>query len=124
MQDSALEWVKAIGSLLISWPAVGVIFLLVFRKPILLVLDRFIRSAEGARAIVGPMTLELGKLAEEGKQAVTRLNRITELGAESRLLELEITDTKFGSVFTPEQQERMRQQIKELRELVASPKNK
>jgi hypothetical protein len=122
MQDSALEWVKAIGSLLISWPAVGVVFLLVFRKPLLLVLDRFVRSVEGGKAIIGPITLELGKLAEEGKQVVTRLNRITELGAESKLLELEITDAKFGPVLTSEQRERMRQQIKELRELVSAAK--
>jgi len=123
VQDSTLDWVKAIGSILISWPMVGVVFVLAFRKPLTLVLDRFIRSAEGGKAVVGPVTLELGKLAEEGKQAVSHLNRMTELGAESRLLELEITESKFGPVFSPNQRERMRQQIEELRVLVAAAKN-
>jgi hypothetical protein len=120
MQDYALEWVKAIGAILISWPMVGFVCLLLFRKPLLFVLDRFTRSAEGGKAVVGPVTLELGKLAEEGKQAVSRLNRMTELGAESKLLELEITESRFGPAFTPEQRERMRRQIEELRQLVGA----
>jgi len=45
------------------------------------------------------------------------MNRLNELMAESRLLELEITDSMFGSIFTDEQRERMRNQIEELRNI-------
>ncbi|HKX30791.1 MAG TPA: hypothetical protein VJ302_24080 [Blastocatellia bacterium] len=36
-----LEWVKALGSMLLSWPVVGLIALLVFRKALLGLVGRF-----------------------------------------------------------------------------------
>lgn len=57
--------------------------------------------------------------AEDGKDAVSRLNRTTELMAESRLLELEITSQMFGSVFNTEQRSKMQRQIDELKSLTA-----
>ena len=36
-----LEWVKTLGPILISWPIVGLIAILVFRKPLLALADRF-----------------------------------------------------------------------------------
>lgn len=44
--------------------------------------------------------------------------------AESRLLELEITEASFGPVFSEEQREKMRQQIDELRRLTTPPISK
>ena len=37
--------------------------------------------------------------------------------AKSRLLELEITDGKFDPIFTPQQQEKMKKHIEELKQL-------
>jgi hypothetical protein len=92
---------------------------LVFRKPLLSLFGRFANSS-GSKAEIGPLKIELGKLAEEGKDAVGRLNRTIELMAESRLLELEITLQMFGSIFTTEQQARMKKQIEELHLLTAN----
>src|SRR5260370_9273249 len=36
-----LEWVKTLGPILISWPVTGLIAILVFRKPMLALADRF-----------------------------------------------------------------------------------
>lgn len=60
---------------------------------------------------------ELNRLAEQGQQAVSNLNRLNELMAESRLLELEITQQTFSRVFTDEQRERMAMHIEEFRRL-------
>ena len=118
MQVDVLEWVRVTGPLVLSWPVVCLITLMLFRKPIGLILGQF-TSGDIQRAKVGPVEIErqLSSLAEQGHQAVTSLNRINHLMAESRLLELEITDSMFGPVFTDAQRQRMRSQIDELREL-------
>jgi hypothetical protein len=36
-----LEWVKTLGPILISWPIVGLVAVLVFRKQLLALADRF-----------------------------------------------------------------------------------
>ncbi|MDR6609069.1 hypothetical protein [Pseudomonas synxantha] len=114
-----LEWLKILGPIILSWPVVGLVIVLVFRKPLLGLLERFSNSS-GSKAEIGPLKIELGKLAEEGKDAVGRLNRTTELMAESRLLELEITSGMFGSIFSDEQQATLKKQIEELRLLTSS----
>jgi hypothetical protein len=120
MSSQTLEWVRAIGSLLLSWPVVILVIALIFRKRLLNVFDRFIGSDEGSKIEVASVKIELGRLAREGKDAVTNLNRLTVLMAESRLLELEITSRTFGAAFSNEQRERMNQQIDELRRLTSS----
>src|SRR5438874_47927 len=116
MGSSMLEWLKIIGPLLLSWPVAVVTIVLIFRKPLLRLLERFTSSDEG-KAEIGPIKIELGKLAREGQVAVNKLNRINILMAESRLLELEITETMFGGVFSSDQRECMKEQIAELRRL-------
>jgi hypothetical protein len=111
-----LEWAKAVGPLLFSWPVAGFVIALIFRRPLLRLLDRF-TTADQAKAEIGPLKIELGKLAEQGQIAVGTLNRLTLLMAESRLLELEITEANFGRVFSAEQRARMKQHIDELRQL-------
>lgn len=113
-----LEWLKILGPIILSWPVVELVIVLVLRKPLLGLLERFSNSS-GSKAEMGPLKIELGKLAEEGKDAVGRLNRTTELMAESRLLELEITGM-FGSIFSDEQQAALIKQIEELRLLTSS----
>jgi hypothetical protein len=112
-----LEWIKVIAPIFI-WPVVGIIAILLFRRPILKVLDQFTNS-DIRRAKFGPVEIEreLTKIAEQGQQAVSNLNRLIELGAESRLLELEITEGMFGAFFTDEQRARLQKQIEEYRSL-------
>ena len=114
-----MDEVERILSLLISWPVVSIVSVFVLRQPIIKLVNRLVSSDSG-RARIGPIEVELGRLAQEGQQAVSKLNRINELMAESRLLELEITEGNFGPVFTDEQRRRMMEHIDELRKLTDS----
>ena len=119
MDSSALVWTKTLGSLLLSWPLAALIIALIFHRPLRGLLERLTTSDEG-RAEIGPIKIELGKLAREGQDAIHNLSRLNILMAESRLLELEITEAAFGSVFSDEQHSRMKQHIEELRRIVSS----
>ena len=116
--NEVFEWVKAIGPLICSWPIVILLALVIFRKPLHKLIDQF-TGADVKRAKVGFVEIEreFGNLAKEGKQAVETMNRLNILMAESRLLELEITDGMFGSIFSPSQRQRMQEQIDQLRKL-------
>lgn len=114
-----LEWLKVIGPLLISWPVVGLVIALIFRRPLLSVIDRLIRSDKGAIEVAS-VRVELGRLASEGQDAVNDLHRINVVLAESRLLELQITEGMFGLVFSDEQREQMNKHIEELKRLTVS----
>ena len=116
--NEVLEWVKAVGPLVCSWPIMALLATLIFRKP-LANLVKQLTEADVKRAKIGPVEVEreLGKLAKEGKQAVETMNQLNILMAESRILELEITDSMFGTIFSPEQRQRMQEQIGELRKL-------
>lgn len=107
MSSEILEWIKAIGSLVLSWPVVILVIALIFRTRLLSLFDRFIGSDEGSKIEVASVKIELGRLAREGKDAVNNLGRLTVLMAESRLLELEITAGTFGAVFSNEQRQQM-----------------
>ena len=109
---------REILEVLISWPAATIVAVLVFRKPLMRLVERLIESDSG-KARVGPVEIELGRIAEEGATAVETLRRLNVLMAESRLLELEITEGNFSTVFTPEQRSRMKEQIEELRTLTS-----
>jgi hypothetical protein len=114
-----MDWITLILPLVLSWPVVALVILLILRRPLLSLLSRFGTGA-GSEAELGPLKIKLGGLARDGETAVGRLNRISELMAESRLLELEITSSTFGSMFTDEQQRRMATQMEELRRLTSS----
>jgi hypothetical protein len=118
-----LQETKEILQILISWPTAAIVAVLVLRRPIGSLVERLIRSDSG-KAKVGPIEIELGKLAQEGHQAVDNLNRLNYLMAESRLLELEITEGNFGPVFSSEQRERMKNHIEELKKLTKPTANK
>ncbi|MDF5252483.1 hypothetical protein P3644_25080, partial [Vibrio parahaemolyticus] len=111
-----MEDLTSILEIISSWPVAVIISVLLLRRPIINLIDRLIDSESG-KARVGPIEVELGKLAKEGQRAVSKLNRINYLMAESRLLELEITEGKFGPVFSPEQRKMMRKHIDELKSL-------
>jgi hypothetical protein len=125
MQSSEiLEWVKVISGIVFSAPVMALLALIIFRKPLSDLIKRF--SGEDVRkAKIGPVELEreLGELANKGKQAVDNISRLSELMAESRLLELEITGGMFGTIFSDEQNKRMQKHIEELRKLTAAQKS-
>lgn len=85
--NEALEWTKAIGALVCSWPVVLLVALVVFRKPLGKLIDQ-LTGTDVKRAKVGPFEIEreLGNLVKEGNQAVETMNRLNVLMAESRLL--------------------------------------
>jgi hypothetical protein len=118
MENSLLVWIKNLGPMVLSWPAVGFVFILLFRKPLLDLL-RQLGAADKFKAKIGPVEIEreLKSLVDQGQATVSRLNRISELMAESRLLELEITESNFGGVFSSDQQKRLKAHILELRKL-------
>lgn len=109
---------KEIIQIILSWPTVAIVAIIMLRKPLTQLIDRLIHSDSG-KAKIGPVEIELGKLAEQGQQAVDKLNRINFLMAESRLLELQITEAMpmFNIVSTEEHRSRMKSQIEELRKL-------
>jgi hypothetical protein len=118
-----METIQEMLKTVIAWPTAVIVTVVVLRKPIVALVDRLIKSDHG-RAKVGPIEIELGDLAEKGRQAVSDLNRLNTLMAESRLLELEITDGKFGPFFTSEQQEKMKRHIEELKQLTENESGK
>lgn len=109
---------KEILQLILSWPTVAIISIIVLKKPLTRLVERLIHSDSG-KAKIGPVEIELGKLAEQGQQAVDKLNRINFLMAESRLLELQITEgmPMFSMVSTEEHRNMMKSQIEELKKL-------
>ena len=113
-----IEWFEVLGPIVVSWPVVGLIALLMLRRPVKALM---VQLSEGdiRRAKLGPVELErdLRRVATKGEEAVGQLQRLNQLMAESRLLELEITEANFGPVFTAEQRDRMQRQIAEFREL-------
>jgi len=113
-----LELAKEILQIVVSWPMVAIVTVIVLRKPIKSLVDRLILSESG-KAKVGPIEIELGKLAKKGEKVMTDLSRLNQLMGESRLLELEITEGKFGPFFNDEQRRRMQEHIEELKKLTA-----
>jgi hypothetical protein len=113
-----MDLLKEILKIIFSWPMVAIVTVIVLRKPIKSLVDRLIQSESG-KAKVGPIEVELGKLAEKGEKVMTNLSRLNQLMGESRLLELEITEGKFGPFFTDEQRSRMQKHIEELKKLTA-----
>ena len=100
-----------------------IIVVLMLRRPIRKLVERLIKSDSG-KAKVGPVEIELGKIAEEGHQVVDDLSRVSYIMAESRRLELEITYDAFGSRFSSEQRERMQTHIDELKKLTKAAATK
>ena len=83
--------------------------------------NQAIQHSEGAlqvlfshiAAAIGLRQVE--NMTRSGQVAVDRLDRLTEVMAESRLLELEITSGMFGRMFSPDQSARMQRHIESLK---------
>lgn len=102
-------------SLVLSWPVAGVLIVLFLRKPIMKVVDRFVGGQSG-KAKIGPIEVELGQLADDGKKAVRKLNEINHIVAKSRLLELEVTMATLSPAFSPKHQQKLEEITLELKE--------
>jgi len=74
------------------------------------ILSTHISSALGLR--------QVDDLTRSGQVAVDRLDRLTEVMAESRLLELEITSGMFGMLLSADQTARMQRQIETLKNIL------
>ena len=61
---------------------------------------------------------ELEKLNEKGNIVVERLDELTKLMAESRLLEIEVTFLNFGRVFTKDQNLKMQDHINRFKKIL------
>ncbi|WP_374692495.1 TIR domain-containing protein [Accumulibacter sp.] len=86
--------------------------------------NQAIAHAEGAlQTLFSYVAAALGlrqveDMTRSGELAIGRLTRLTEIMAESRLLELEITAAMFGQLFDPEQGARLRRQISALQAIL------
>ncbi|MEI8600731.1 hypothetical protein P4S55_06515 [Shewanella sp. PP-Sp27a-2] len=84
--------------LVFSLPVASVLIVLFLREPIVKVVDRFI-SGQSGKAKIGLIEVELGQLADDGREAVKQLNDINHIIAKSRLIELEITTETLSYSF-------------------------
>ncbi|MFK4753680.1 hypothetical protein [Oceanobacter antarcticus] len=111
MTESTLK----IISLVLSWPVAAVVIVLFLRKPIMKVVERFIGGQSG-KAKIGPIEVELGQLADDGKKAIQQLNDINHIVARSRLIELEITMMTLSHAFSTKHQKDLEKVTLELKE--------
>lgn len=59
MGNKILEWIKVLGPIIISWPMVALLVVLLFKAPLLNLINRFTEST-GSKAELGPIKIELG----------------------------------------------------------------
>ncbi|UXD88620.1 hypothetical protein [Thalassolituus hydrocarboniclasticus] len=111
MTESTLKIIP----LVLSWPVAAVLIVLFLRKPIMKVVDRFIDGQSG-RAKIGPIEVELGQLADNGKKAIQQLNDINHIIAKSRLIELEITTETLSHAFSTKHKKDLEKVTLELKE--------
>ena len=87
-------------------------------------LNQAIQHSEGAMHVLfSHITAALGlqqveDMAQNGQAAFDRFNRLIEIMAETRLLELEITSGMFGSIFSVDQRAQMSHQIELLKNIL------
>ena len=119
--DFSMKDFKDILQIILSWPVFALAALFLIRGPLSNMVDRFSRSETG-KLEIGNVKIELGNLAKNGQQAVDDMKKLNYLMAESRLLELEITNGAFGPMFSPNQSDRMETHIAELRKILDQSK--
>lgn len=60
MEDGLLEWIKVVGPLIISWPIIGLLAIILFRKPLTELIKRFKESSGGKAEIGGLFKIDMG----------------------------------------------------------------
>jgi len=81
-----LEWIKTLGSILISWPVVGITTLILFRRPLIKIFDQFANS-EIRKAKFGPVEIE--------REITLLTEKVTEQKNEQERQKLEIDTLRF-----------------------------
>lgn len=119
MQEMNFSSLIIVITQLLTWQSVAIFAIIVFVWPIYRLISR-LSDKDLKRVKLWLLEYEKGfeQIVKEGSGAVERINRLTILMAESRLLELEITQQSFGSWFTPDKQQRLEQHIDELRKII------
>jgi len=112
---AATEIVKAF----LSWPTACLVAVLVLHRPIARLINRLVHSEKGGEVDLGPVKVKLGEVAEGGERAVRALNDLNLVMADSRELELRITDRMFGLPLQPSEREQLQQHIEKVRQLRA-----
>lgn len=113
-----MEVLNKLITCIFSWQGVAIILAILLRKPLTKIIERFVSSGTG-KAKIGPIEIELGKLAEDGQIAIDKMNEINLVMAQSRTQELEITLSTFGHAFTEAQRKQMLGHISKLKELAS-----
>ena len=101
-------------TLFISWPGVALFSVILLRKNLSLIVTRLIASND-SKAKIGPIEIELGKLAKDGEMAINNLNELNMLIARSRLLELEFAEKSIAPTFSEHQQKELSNIVREMR---------
>ncbi|GEN26286.1 hypothetical protein HCU01_42350 [Halomonas cupida] len=114
---SFLEVAESFLKMFFSWPAVALFSVFFLRGTISKIADRLIKGESG-KAKLGFVEVELGKLAQDGREAVDNINEVSIVLAKSRLLELEVTRDNFSVAFTSEQERELNELISKLREAI------
>lgn len=88
MNSGILEWIKVLGPVILSWPMVALLVVILFKTPILKLMDRFTEST-GSKAEIGPIKIELGnpvlppqyrgKLVERAQEGIDLSGEIGEI---------------------------------------------
>jgi hypothetical protein len=112
----ALDYIKTIGGLLLSWPTIVLIGIFVLRRhlgPSAERLGEFLSNLR--RAKVGPLQFEtFEKFVERGESSLSTIEKINVEIAKSRIIELEVSSILFNE----EQSKQVALQIENLRKLI------
>jgi hypothetical protein len=100
--------------MIFSWQGVALITVLLLRKLLTKIVARLI-AGNDSKAKLGPIEIELGKLAEDGGKAVSNINEISLIVARGKLIELEFAEKSVSATFSDTQKKELSCVIKELR---------
>ncbi len=117
MDLNSIQMIKDFITIIFTWPFVTIVAILCLRKPIVKLVNRLVDSEHGKAKIPG-IEIELGKLTEKSKSAITDMEELNYLMAKSRLLELEITYKQFGLILSDSEKEEMNHHIEQFNQII------
>ncbi len=94
---SLLEWIKALGSILVSWPVVGLVAIIIFRKSLLKISNQ-LATPGITRAKFGPVEIEkLNNLSEKiDDQKIEQEKQKSEIETLRFLISNFVTEAELG----------------------------
>jgi hypothetical protein len=84
MNNELLEWIKVLGPIILSWPMVALLVVIIFRVPLLRLIDKFL-DTPGSKAQIGSISIELGNPVlppQYRSETVPEVQEIIDLSAE------------------------------------------